>query len=80
VGRVLPALVEGPCAESEHLLQARHQGMAPEVDGRLLINDGLAPAGTLVEVEVTDAFTHDLVGRIAGPLGRAGVEPALQAS
>jgi hypothetical protein len=50
--------------------------MAPEIDGRLLINDGAAPAGTLVDVEITDAFTHDLVGRVVGPHGVAGVELA----
>ncbi len=76
VGRRLEALVEGPCGETEHLLQARHAGMAPEIDGRLLINDGTAPAGTLVEVEVTDGFTHDLVGRIVGPADVPGVVPA----
>jgi ribosomal protein S12 methylthiotransferase len=76
VGRTLPVLVEGVSAESEHLLAGRHAGMAPEIDGRLLINDGVAPAGTLVEVEITDAFPSDLVGRIVGPAGARGVIPA----
>ena len=67
VGRLLPTLVEGPCEESEHLLQGRHYGMAPGIDGRILINDGEAPAGTLVEVEITEAHADDLVGHIAGP-------------
>jgi ribosomal protein S12 methylthiotransferase len=73
VGRRLPVLVEGPCEESEHLLQGRHRGMAPEIDGRLLINDGTAPAGTLVEVEITEAYADDLVGHIVGPEGPAGI-------
>jgi ribosomal protein S12 methylthiotransferase len=64
VGRRMTALVEGVCEESEHLLQARHHGMAPEVDGRLLINDGVAAPGTFATVEITDAFADDLVGRI----------------
>jgi len=76
VGRRLEVLVEGACEESEHLLSGRHQGMAPDVDGRLLINDGTAPAGSLVEVEITDAFPSDLVGRIVGPAGVPGVVPA----
>jgi len=76
VGRRMPVLVEGVCAESEHLLEGRHAGMAPEIDGRLLLNDGTAPAGTLVEVEITDAYPADLVGRIVGPRGIAGVVPA----
>jgi len=76
VGRTTRVLVEGVCDESEHLLQGRHHGMAPEIDGRLLINDGTAPAGTFAEVEVTDAFADDLVGRIVGPAGAPGVVPA----
>lgn len=70
-------LIEGPCEETEHLLQARHQGLAPEVDGRVLINDaaGDGPgipelagftAGRIVDVEITDAFADDSVGRIVG--------------
>ena len=77
VGSTLPMLIEGPCEETEHLLQARHQGLAPEVDGRVLINDvarerrathGLAgfTAGQIVDVEITDAFADDSVGRIVG--------------
>ena len=73
IGQRLTALVAGPCEESEHLLEGRHRGMAPDIDGRLLINDGLAPAGSLVEVEITDAFAADLVGRIVGPHGARGV-------
>lgn len=71
VGRTLPMLIEGPCEETEHLLCARHQGMAPDVDGRVLINDivgeavGDVVAGRIVQVEVTDAFADDLVGRVA---------------
>jgi len=76
VGRRLPALLEGVCAETEHLLQARHYGMAPEIDGRLLINDGSAPAGSLVEVEISAAWADDLVGHIVGPRDRPGVRVA----
>jgi len=77
VGRVLEVLVEGVCEETEHLLQGRHHGMAPDIDGRVLINDGMAPAGELAEVEITEAFADDVVGRIVGPADRAGVVPAL---
>ena len=86
VGRTLPMLIEGACEETEHLLCARHQGMAPDVDGRVLINDlatggagddsgnlTLADiaAGRIVQVEVTDAFADDSVGRIVGLEGAA---------
>jgi ribosomal protein S12 methylthiotransferase len=76
VGRRLAALIEGPCRETEHLLEGRHYGMAPEIDGRLLINDGVALPGTLAEVEITEAFADDLVGRVVGPRGAPGVVPA----
>jgi ribosomal protein S12 methylthiotransferase len=76
VGSTVEVLVEGVSAETEHLLEGRHHGMAPEVDGRLLINDGFAPAGSFVDVEITDAFASDLVGRIVGPRDAASVRVA----
>ncbi len=63
----MEVLVEGVCEETEHLLQGRHQGMAPDVDGRLLINDGFAPPPCLARVEITEAHADDLVGRILEP-------------
>lgn len=62
VGRLLPALIEGPLEEMELLTAARLERQAPEIDGRLLINDGTAPAGSLVEVEITEAHPYDLIG------------------
>jgi ribosomal protein S12 methylthiotransferase len=76
VGRTLEVLVEGVCEETEHLLQGRHRGMGPEMDGRLLLNDGLAPAGSLVQVEITEAHPDDLVGRIVGPVGDPSIRVA----
>ena len=76
VGRRLEILVEGVCSETEHLLQGRHRGQAPEIDGRVLINDGTAPAGSIAEVEITDAWPDDVVGRVVGPVGAPGVEVA----
>jgi ribosomal protein S12 methylthiotransferase len=66
VGQRLPVLVEGACEESEHLLQGRHYGMAPQIDGRVLINDGSAPAGALALVEITEAYADDVVGHVVG--------------
>ena len=64
IGRTLPALVAGPLPEMELLLEARLQRQAPEIDGRLLINDGTASPGSLVEVEITEAHEYDTVGRL----------------
>ncbi|HKV11296.1 MAG TPA: 30S ribosomal protein S12 methylthiotransferase RimO [Thermoanaerobaculia bacterium] len=66
VGQRMKVLVEGVCEESEHLLQGRHHGMAPQIDGRILLNDGSAPTGTLVWSEITEAYADDLVGHIVG--------------
>ncbi len=77
VGERLRVLVEGVCTESEHLLEGRHHGMAPDIDGRVLINDGRAPAATFAEVVITEVYPNDVVGHIVGPVGAPGVEVAL---
>jgi ribosomal protein S12 methylthiotransferase len=64
VGRRLEVLVEGPSPETEHLLIGRHEGQAPEIDGQVYINDGMAYPGELVTVEVTESHDYDLVGRV----------------
>ncbi len=78
VGRRLRVLVEGAHPETEHLLVGRHHGMAPDIDGRVLINDGTAPAGAFAEVEITAAYADDLVGRVVGPEGVDGVVVAAE--
>ncbi|HKI87142.1 MAG TPA: 30S ribosomal protein S12 methylthiotransferase RimO, partial [Thermoanaerobaculia bacterium] len=64
VGRTVQVLVEGVCDETEFLLVGRHEGMAPEIDGRLLINDGQATAGEFAQVEIHEAYADDLVGAV----------------
>ena len=64
VGRRLEVLVEGVSEESEHLLVGRHQGQAPEIDGLVYLNDGLAYPGELVTAEVTEAHDYDLVAKV----------------
>ncbi|MFZ2491924.1 MAG: 30S ribosomal protein S12 methylthiotransferase RimO, partial [Thermoanaerobaculia bacterium] len=41
VGQTYDAIVTGVCEETEHLLEGRIIGQAAEIDGRLLINDGI---------------------------------------
>jgi ribosomal protein S12 methylthiotransferase len=69
-GKTFDALLEGPSDETEMLLEARLAGQAPEIDGRVLINDvpsGWTPrVGEIVRVKVTEAHAYDLVGRIVG--------------
>jgi len=68
VGRTFDAIVTGVCEETEHLLEGRLVGQAPEIDGRLLINDGveLLPKAlpAFARIEITDAHPYDLVGAV----------------
>jgi ribosomal protein S12 methylthiotransferase len=70
IGNTFEALITGVCDETEHLLEGRIAGQAPEIDGRLLINDGIEllpkdlPA--FARVEITDAHPYDLVGGVVG--------------
>jgi ribosomal protein S12 methylthiotransferase len=67
IGRRLQVLVEGLSRESDLLLQGRWYGQAQEIDGVVLINDGDASPGDLVEVEITEALPYDLVAGILRP-------------
>ncbi len=66
-GRKVEAIIEGPCEETEHLLEGRLRSQAPEIDGRLLINDagrGDVQPGEIVRVRITETHDYDLVGGV----------------
>ena len=62
VGRTLPVLIEGVCPETDLLLTGRTAAMAPEVDGRVLINEGRGIEGEIMPVKIHEAHGYDLVG------------------
>src|SRR5574341_1402164 len=79
VGSVMEVLVDGVSEETEWLLEGRHEGLAPEIDGVIYINDDpsnltqppracqdapVSASGEMVKVEITDAALYDLVGHI----------------
>jgi len=68
VGREFELLLEGPSEESELLLEGRTEMHAPEIDGKLFINDlpdGMQPRpGSFYRCQITEAHDYDLVGRI----------------
>ena len=64
VGKRIPVLVSGPSEESELVWQGRMSVQAPEVDGIVYLNDGPVKAGQIQEVEITDSYEYDLVGRV----------------
>jgi len=73
VGRELVLLAEGPSEETDLLWEARTQFHAPEIDGKVYINDfgdleSLEP-GRFYNAQITEAHDYDLVARIvSGPL------------
>jgi ribosomal protein S12 methylthiotransferase len=68
VGKVVQVLVEGLSDETDLLLQGRTSQQAPDIDGVVLINDGEAQVGDMVNVQITDSMEYDLIGEIVGPV------------
>ena len=63
-GKVEPVLIEGVSQETDLLLQGRTRFQAPDIDGCVLINDGIANPGDIVQVKISESHTYDLVGAI----------------
>ena len=64
VGKHLDVLIEGSHPESADLLVGRHEGQAPDIDGQVIINEGMGYPGEIVTVEITEAHDYDLIGRV----------------
>jgi ribosomal protein S12 methylthiotransferase len=67
IGRIEPVLVEGLSSETDLLLEGRTRYQAPEVDGCVYINAGVANAGDIVPVRITESQVYDLIGEIVEP-------------
>ncbi|HSY35143.1 MAG TPA: radical SAM protein [Acidobacteriaceae bacterium] len=68
IGRELDILVEGESDETDLLWQGRSLDQAPEIDGKVLINDfgpheELVP-GTFYRAQITESHDYDVVARI----------------
>ncbi len=68
VGQEFDLLLEGVSEESELLLEGRTPMHAPEIDGKVFVNDvpdGLQPvAGEFYRCQITEAHDYDLVAKI----------------
>jgi ribosomal protein S12 methylthiotransferase len=68
VGREFDLLLEGASEDSELLLEGRTAMHAPEIDGKVFVNDapdGLDPQpGEFYRCQITEAHDYDLVARI----------------
>src|SRR5438477_812884 len=69
-GRTEIALIEGPSKDNPLVWEARLQGLAPEIDGKLYLTDIELPDGSSAEtgdaarVQITKTDTYDLIGRV----------------
>ncbi len=64
VGREVEVLVDGISDESELLLDGRHEGQAPGIDGKVVLTDGEAEPGMFVWARITHADAHDFVASL----------------
>src|ERR1700678_785347 len=70
VGQHLQVMLEGPSKDTALIWEARLQGMAPEIDGKVYVtefagvNDAaeLPAPGTMATIEITDGKPSDLIG------------------
>jgi len=67
IEKEIDVLIEGEHSETELLLQGRHYGQAPDIDGKVIINDlngKNVEVGDLVRVRVSENLDFDLIASI----------------
>lgn len=68
VGREFDLLLEGTSEETDLLLEGRTPMHAPEIDGKVFVNDfpsdTTPEAGNFYRCEITEAHDYDLVAKI----------------
>src|SRR5690554_810515 len=87
IGDIVEVIVDGASEEHEAVLEGRHYGQAPDIDGVVYLsfdNGGELPTpGDIVEVEITQATEYDLAGvvipkkRADGPIQLGGSTASL---
>jgi ribosomal protein S12 methylthiotransferase len=84
--RTFTALVEGPSKDNPLVWEARLEGMAPDIDGKLYLTDielpsgEVAEAGDVAHVEITKTDAYDLIGRVVGILPRPAAQAGISAA
>jgi ribosomal protein S12 methylthiotransferase len=72
IGQTMQVMLEGPSKDTDLIWEARTEGMAPEIDGKVYVtefagvNDAadLPSRGTLATIEITQSQDYDLIGRV----------------
>ena len=78
-GRTATALVDGPSKDNPLVWEARLEGMAPDIDGKVYLTDIELPGGETamvgdaVRVEITKTDAYDLIGRVVEILPQPAV-------
>jgi len=73
--RTATALIEGPSKDNPLVWEARLEGMAPDIDGKLYLTDieidgATAETGDVARVQITKTDDYDLIGRVVEILPR----------
>jgi ribosomal protein S12 methylthiotransferase len=71
VGQRLQVMLEGPSKDTDLIWEARLEGMAPEIDGKVYITEfegvndaeNLPQLGTMATAEITESNDYDLIAR-----------------
>jgi ribosomal protein S12 methylthiotransferase len=70
IGRELVILAEGESEETAMLWEGRTEFHAPEIDGKVYINDfgdlESLESGRFYKAEITEAHEYDVVARVVG--------------
>jgi ribosomal protein S12 methylthiotransferase len=76
IGEELEVLVTGPSEEHEFVLEGRHAGQAPGIDGKVFLSGDTAVAGEIRRVRVDQASDYDLVGELVAADAESAARPA----
>jgi ribosomal protein S12 methylthiotransferase len=82
-GETATALIEGPSADNPMVWEARLEGMAPEIDGKLYLTDVELPSGEIAEtgdvarVQINKTDAYDLIGKVVEILARPAMSKAI---
>ena len=72
IGREVLVLAEGESEETPLLWEGRTQFHAPEIDGKVYLNDfgdlETLEAGRFYRAEITEAHEYDVVARVIAPV------------
>lgn len=64
IGTRVEVLVDGASEEHEFVLQGRHAGQAPDIDGVVYLSGAEVSAGSMVMADISQSADYDLVGEV----------------